>query len=579
MPALNFSDAWRVLPKSTRLDMQRASTGWRRLARLGGDALRLAANAGGDEAARLRALAADILLWAHGENPLCGPLAAEILAAPDLPIPAPARASLSAVAGHWRAPAGREGGQAYFERLAAKRETARLARFLAEQIRRDPGGLYWRDKALGLSIYCGPGALADELAAAALSGLENLPGLSAAALGLTAQTAFLRGEADSCADALSRLSAECGPAFGAAFAPARRGLAWLDADEDERALPEILAALRLAPWQAGLTLAAADALTGARRAVVPPPGPALIMLYTWNKAADLDVTLASLFASDLTLSGGGRARVMVLNNGGTDDTRQVLDRWTLREGILRVDLPVNIGAPAARNWLAATPEARAARTLVYLDDDVDLPGDWLGRLGAALAAMPEAGVAGCKVADHQAPRLLQNVAGRLAIPRDAPDDRPDLDFRSLAPNPFRLLDAHLQGPDWGLFDFIGPADSVTGCCHMFPREALDEPFDRGGGFSLALSPSQYDDFERDLRMLSGGKSAVYQGFLRVRHRKRSGLAAQGGAAQASANGNRYKMQTMHSRQEVAGFIAAQAETLGQAMARALGVLDQAEGRP
>ncbi len=578
MPALGFLDAWNALPESTRLEMQRASTGWRRLARLGGDALRLAANADGDEAAELRSLAADILLWAHGENPLSGPLAAEILAAPDLPLSAPAHASLAAVASHWRTPGKRESGQAYFERLAAKRDTERLARFLAEQIRRDPAGLYWRDKALGLSIYCGPGAIADELESAALSGLDQLPGALAVALNLPAQSAFLRGEADRCADALTRLDAGCGPVFGPAFAPARRGLAWLDAEEDERALPDILAALRHAPWQAGLTLAAADAVTGARRAVAPPPGPALVMLYTWNKAADLDATLASLFASDLSLGDGGRARVMVLNNGATDDTSRVLDKWAARGGLLRLDLPVNIGAPAARNWLAATPEARAASTLVYLDDDVDLPADWLGRLGAALTAMPEAGVAGCKVADHQAPRLLQSAAGRLAVPADAPDGRLDLDFQSLAPNPFRLLDAHMQGPDWGLFDFIGPADSVTGCCHMFRRAALDAPHAEGGGFSLALSPSQYDDFERDLRMLAGGRYAVYQGFLRVRHRKRSGLAAQNGTAQTSANGNRYKMQTMHSRQEVAGFIAAQAETLGQAMARALGVLDHAEGR-
>ena len=194
--------------------------------------------------------------------------------------------------------------------------------------------------------------------------------------------------------------------------------------------------------------------------------------------------------------------------------------------------------------------------------------------------MPRAGVAGCKVADHQAPHLLQNVAGQVVFPPDAPENRPELDFQSLTPNPFRLLDAHLQGPDWGLFDCICPADSVTGCCHMFPRAALDAPFAEGGGFSLALGPSQYDDFERDLRMLSGGRHAAYQGRLRVRHRKRSGIAGQStGAAAASSSGNRYKMQTMHPRAEVAGFISAQALRLGEAVARACAALDRAGGRP
>ncbi len=224
------------------------------------------------------------------------------------------------------------------------------------------------------------------------------------------------------------------------------------------------------------------------------------------------------------------------------------------------------------NVLAATPEARAAETLVYLDDDVTLPPDWLQRLGAALEAHPEAGVAGCNVADHQAPHLLQNVAGHLVIPQDALDDRPDLDFQSLAPNPFRLADAHLQGPDWGLFDFVGQCASVTGCCHLFRRAALDAV----GPFSLALGPSQYDDFERDLRMLATGRVAVCQGHLRVRHRKRSGLAAQQGGEAAGANalGNRYKMQTMHPRDEIAGFIAAQAQRLGEAAARAFALLDR-----
>jgi len=577
----SLTRAWNILPASVQERLALASTGWRHLALTGAGALRLARNAeNGPDKAPLLALAADILLWAFGENPLSGPLAAEILSAPDLPLPDAARSVLSAVAAHWRAPGEKEGGQAYFERLAVRRDTARLAEFMAAQVAKDPAGLYWRDKALGLALYCGQGELAEALESTALSGLRDLPGLEPAAGVLAAQAAFLRGDTARCLDELARPCISpgtySGAAFGPAFAPARAGLALLRAGEDAKALPLLRQALELAPWQASLALAAADALSGARRALAPPPGPALIMLYTWNKAADLDTTLASLSTSDLSTLNGGCARIMALNNGSTDGTAQVLAAWQGRMGgkLLRLDLPVNIGAPAARNWLAATPEARAAETLVYLDDDVDLPPDWLGRLGAALRAHPQAGAVGCKVADHQAPHLLQNVAGHLVFPPDAPADRPELDFQSLTPNPFRLLDAHLQGPDWGLFDFIGPCASVTGCCHMFTRQALGAPFDQGGGFSLALGPSQYDDFERDLRMLSAGRHAIYQGHLRVRHRKRSGLAAQGAEAASNANGNRYKMQTMHPRAEVAGFTSAQALLLGEAVARALCVLDR-----
>jgi hypothetical protein len=571
----SLAQAWLNLPESLRGRLALASTGWRHLALTGAECLRLArAEQTEDGRARLYALASDLLLWAWGENPLSGPLAAEILSATDLPLSDTARSGLAAVAERWRAPQGPAGGLAYFERLAQRRDTHKLADFLAAQVSKDPASLFWRDKALGLALYSGAGELAQALEATALSGLADTPGLAPAARVLGAQAAFLGGDAEACLAGLTTDLPLLQQAFGPAFAAARAGLALLKAGEDAAALPLLRDCLAAAPWQAGLAQVAADAASGLRHRLAPLPGPALILLYTWNKAADLDATLASLFASDLSIAGRERAQVLVLNNGSTDGTAQVLDAWAERAGggLSRLDLAVNIGAPAARNWLAATPEARAAESLVYLDDDVTLPPDWLQRLGAALEAHPDAGVAGCTVADHQAPHLLQNVAGHLIIPPDAPSDRPDLDFQSLTPNPFRLADAHLQGPDWGLFDFVGQCASVTGCCHAFRRAA----FDAVGPFSLALGPSQYDDFERDLRMLASSRVAVCQGHLRVRHRKRSGLASQQGgeAAGANAQGNRYKMQTMHPREEIAGFIAAQARRLGEAVAGAFALLDR-----
>jgi len=581
LAAQGLSAAWAALPASLRQRLGLASTGWRHLAQNGALCLGLARSAGNaGERARLTALAADLLLWAWGENPLSGPLATEILAASSgpegLPLPEVSRAGLAAVAANWRIPAEAEGGLAYFERLAARRDTAKLAEFLAGQVQKAPQALFWREKALALALYAAEPEARAALEATALDGLEAVPALAPVAAVLTAQAAFLRGDTNACVDGLTHMQAACGPVFGPGFGPARLGLALLAAEEDAAALPQLFQALAAAPWQASLALAAADAVSGLRHELAPLPGPTLIMLYTWNKAADLDATLLSLFASDLSIA-GGNARVLVLDNGSTDATPQVLSAWADRAGekLLRVDLPINIGAPAARNWLAALPEAKAAETLVFLDDDVDLPADWLLRLGAALRQYPDAGVVGCKVADHHAPHLLQNVAGHLVIPPDVPDDRPDLDFQSLTPNPFRLADAHLQGPDWGLFDFMAPCASVTGCCHLFRRTALDAPMAAGGGFSLALGPSQYDDFERDLRMLSSGATAVYTGHLRVRHRKRSGLAGQGAdAASANAQGNRYKMQTMHPREEISGFIQAQAERLETHVQGRLRLLDE-----
>jgi len=178
------------------------------------------------------------------------------------------------------------------------------------------------------------------------------------------------------------------------------------------------------------------------------------------------------------------------------------------------------------------------------------------------------------VVDHAAPRCLQNVAGHLVVPDDNITDSadatpPDMDFSSRTPNPFRLGDAHLQGPDWGLFDYAGPCASVTGCCHLFRRADLVAPTNQGGGFSLAL-----------MRMLAAGGFAAYTGHVRVRHRKRSGIAGQGGgqeenAAGANAQGNRYKMQTMHPRAEIAQNIIAQAERLEAHLRSRLQHLDSA----
>lgn len=577
-----LSAAWAGLPGPLRQHLALASTGWRHLTQAGALCLGQAReSADPGEQTRLTALAADLLLWAFGENPLSGPLAAEILSASELPLPESSRAALSAVAANWRVPEARDGGLAYFERLAKLRDAEKLAAFLAGQIDKAPAALFWREKALALSLYAGEPELRAALEAAALGGpkggLDQTAALAPVAAALTAQAAFLRGDTAACLDALGRLG-EC---FGPGFAPARAGLALLATGEDQAALPHLFQALRAAPWQANLAQVAADAVTGLRSALAPLPGPTLIMLYTWNKAADLDATLTSLFAAELQ-----GARMVVLDNGSTDATPQVLSAWAARAGgnLLRVTLPVNIGAPAARNWLAALPEAKAAETLIYLDDDVDLPPDWLGKLGAALQDNPDAGVVGCKVADHHAPHLLQNVAGHLAIPQGVDENRPDLDFQSLTPNPFRLLDAHLQGPDWGLFDFVSPCASVTGCCHLFRRKALIDSSGApaaAGGFSLALGPSQYDDFERDLRMLDSGANAVYTGHLRVRHRKRSGLSSQGGgqgqggdAAGANAAGNRYKMQCLHPREEIARHMATQAERLEAHQAGRLRLLDE-----
>ena len=216
-----------------------------------------------------------------------------------------------------------------------------------------------------------------------------------------------------------------------------------------------------------------------------------------------DATLEALHASELY-----GCPITVLNNGSTDNTAEILKNWHERTDVdLRViTLPVNIGAPAARNWLLGTEQARAADWVVFLDDDALVPKDWLGLFGRAMHNYPAAAVVGCRIHSAAAPMALQSV---------------DLHFECSATGDYKLCDTHLNTPDFGQYSYLRPALSVTGCCHCITRKSLDAH----GHFDLRFSPSQFDDLERDFRVAQSGGQCIYQGFLSVGHIKHSGLMA------------------------------------------------------
>jgi hypothetical protein len=232
----------------------------------------------------------------------------------------------------------------------------------------------------------------------------------------------------------------------------------------------------------------------------------------------------------------------VLNNGSTDATAAVLTAWQGRVGperLERIELPVNVGAPAARNWLACLPGVRACRYAAYLDDDALPPPDWIGRLGAAVAAHPRAGVYGCKVVDAANHALIQNADLHIRPGAEPDPGQPG--------NGLALSDLHLLEPDYGQFDYLRPCVSVTGCCHLFRTRVLAD----AGGFDLALSPSQFDDLEHDLRLNLKGLPAVYQGHLGVGHARRTGEQGKTSPrAAANAFGNLAKIERSHSRREI-----------------------------
>ena len=485
---------------------------------------RLAAEAG---EARMGGLAELLAVAAWSQSPLDAALALQ--AAPLLTAwPLAARAAMH-VARYARQP----GEAAEYAGLLSGRDHIRIKTYLDSRLQAEQGNLFWVRLALSHAL-----AEMDQDWAEALAALLAAWGQPLLAALAGADAALTAGEGGRALEILSLL--ELPDVLSSRRAALARG--------DEEGFRRWLAA---EPWNPTPLLLASEALRQATAATPGTvPGSVAVLLYTFNKARDIEATLASLAASDL-----GAARLAVLDNGSTDDTAQVLTGWRGRLGPERlevVSLPVNVGAPAARNWLAALPLTRGAEFTVYLDDDVELPRDWLGLLGMAERFYPEAGVWGARVVDHTSPVRIQS-ADTFLLPE------PEEQAREPGARRFALSDCHHQTLDMGQFGYARPCATVTGCCHMFRTERLLAQ----GGFDLRYSPTQYDDLDHDVRLLLAGVTPVYQGLLRVRHFKSTG--SQGGVGQAQWGlgwANQYKL---HQKFEAVDFRRAAATALKAAL--------------
>lgn len=303
------------------------------------------------------------------------------------------------------------------------------------------------------------------------------------------------------------------------------------------------------PWHVNLALRLHDLL----HPVQPDPAlaeriEAVICLYSWNKRELLADTLDSLAASQL-----GRAVVAVLDNGSSDGTCEMLEA---RAGefarFTPVRLPVNVGAPSARNWLLTLPEVKAASWAVFLDDDVVLPQDWLARLlttgEAEKARGGRVGAVGCRITEARQPFGLQSADYHLFFPQPLSEEAD-------APR-IGVFDNCSGQLDTGLFTYARSCLSVSGCCHAISREALDTV----GAFDVRFTPTQFDDLDRDMRSCLAELPSVYEGRLAVRHVQHSSLArAQTPAQVGHIRGNRVKLEGKYGEEELTRLARADAE--------------------
>lgn len=488
----------------------------------------LARKALASESGKLAPLGLQLLRWAWENDPMDGGLAAQLENAAGHMLPGAVRDLLKAVAASY----GRPQRLDYLVRLYAKGDQEKLRHYLEQQCAKEPNNLFWLQQALGQASYTGTW---DQ--ALMLLDLVDRPSLAPVLEKARADISLFSGNLANGLERYAHLAETPGlwsATLGQAEALCRAGRL-------DEALAVWGGAAGVLEWNTNLLLRLFDAATGRDRDLCELSGKVAVLLYTYNKSGDLEKTLRALstrLADNVTL--------FVLDNGCTDATPLVLNAWRQRLGSDRMrltTLPVNVGAPAARNWLAAVDAVRGCDWVAYVDDDAPPPEDWLQRLGAASKAYPDAGVWGGRVVDGHNAHVLQHVDLHLC---DPPETESDPDAPAYARR-FGLSRLHHQVLDSGQFTYCRPCATVTGCVHLFRQEVLE----RSGGFDLRFTPSQYDDVEHDLRLLRQGYHVVYQGHLAVPHMKRSGRAGRVDAREnARALGNQYKLQLMYTRREI-----------------------------
>ncbi len=234
-----------------------------------------------------------------------------------------------------------------------------------------------------------------------------------------------------------------------------------------------------------------------------------LCMVTWNGAARIARCLESLGRTDYPAD---RLRLYLVDNASTDETPELLPELTrtLPFACRLIRLDVNTGGVVGLNWAFAQG---TAPFLAKLDDDVVLPPHWLRRLLDVFRKRPYAGVVGPRIVDDTPARLIQCAD------------------HSYHPVP----GCHEQEPDDNGTAYLARVTHVRGCCNLYRRDVLD----RCGPLDIRFSPSQWDDPDHHMALLTAGYEVVYDGTTVAAHKCTTGTA--GGASLAHAAINKAKM--------------------------------------
>jgi glucosyl-dolichyl phosphate glucuronosyltransferase len=127
----------------------------------------------------------------------------------------------------------------------------------------------------------------------------------------------------------------------------------------------------------------ADANALAWKTERPMPQLIEIAICTWNRADLLRGTLKSIFAT--TIPSGWQRRILVVDNRSTDQTPELLQEYAASHSDLQVFNETQQGHSFARNRAI---ENSKGDLMVWTDDDVRVPTNWLANYIAAAESNP-----------------------------------------------------------------------------------------------------------------------------------------------------------------------------------------------
>jgi GT2 family glycosyltransferase len=221
--------------------------------------------------------------------------------------------------------------------------------------------------------------------------------------------------------------------------------------------------------------------------------PVDVLMVTCNAFSKLRMTLDSLIKTEYP-----HVRLFICDNSSQDATRGYLEQFAKdRHGfsdVTVVTAPTNMGFVPAFNWLLKLSDAPL---VAKLDDDIELPKEWLSRLVDDLRRHPFAGAVAPKIVFFDSPSTIQFA-----------------DFRMHPP--WKL---HMFERDMGQFDYLAYTSCLAGTCVLHRRRV----FEIVGPYDLRYSPSQTDDFDHAIAMRMEGFDLLFDGRVAVKHMMSSGI--------------------------------------------------------